>query len=528
MSPRVRSRKSAGGSRATPARRFVVPAVLLAITLVAGCGGAGAVARPSGYIQVDIEASPISLDPRFATDAISSRIEELIFDSVVKLDPHGNFVGDLAESFARLSPTVIRFNLRRGVRFSDGRRLTAADVRYTYDSVMDPATRSPKRAAFEPIASVEAPDDYTVVMTTRRPYAAALELAMLGVVPKGSPARGAAPPVGSGPFKLVSFTRDESVVLARNGSPPSRESLSGVIFKIVPDPTVRALELAKGIGDFAENNLQPDLLGYLQGRPHLSINQFPGTAYDYLAFNFRNPRLRDVRVRRAIAMAIDREAIVRAMQRHTARVATGMLSPENAAYEPGVARYQYDPAAARRLLDEAGYRDPDGDGPRMRFTLVYKTTPEGRRLTEAFQAMLKRVGIGIEIRSNEWATFYSDIQGGNFDLTSMRWVGINDPHHYYLVFDSGMAPPHGYNRGSYANPRMDALAQAGEVTLDPARRREIYAEVQRLAADDLPYLSLWWQDNVVVMSKRIAGFTPYPNGSLISFSHLTAGAEPSR
>jgi len=501
-------------------RQAIGLGVILAIALLAGCRGGGAVAKPAGYIQAELEASPISLDPRFATDAISSRVAELIFESLVKLDARGNFIGDLAENFQRRSPTEMRFKLRHGIRFSDGRSLTAADVKYTYDSVMDTAIGSPKRAALEPLASVAAPDDYTVVMTTRRPYAAALELATIGVVPRGSPARGAASPVGSGPFKLLSFTRDEALILTRNGARPSAESAAGVVFKIVPDPTVRALELAKGIADFAENNIQPDLLGYLRARPGLSVNQFPGTAYDYLAFNFRDPKLRDVRVRRAIALAIDRQAIVGAMLLHTARVASGMLSPENWAFESAVARYPYDPEAAKRLLDQAGYPDPDGDGRRVRFTLVYKTTPEGRRLAEAFQAMFKRVGIGLEIWSNEWATFYSDVQRGNFDLTSLRWVGINDPHHYYLVFDSRMVPPHGLNRGAYSNPAMDRLLEAGEVAFEPARRREIYAEVQKLAAADLPYLSLWWQDNLVVMSKRIAGFAPYPNGSLISFSDL--------
>jgi len=505
--------------RGIVSRSAIEMAAILAIALLIGCDGGASVKR-AGYIQAELEASPISLDPRFATDAISSRVTELIFDSLLKIDARGKFVGDLAENFQRSSPTEILFNLRHGVRFSDGRALTAADVKFTYDSVMDAATGSPKRAALEPLASVEAPDDYTVMMTTRRPYAAALELATIGVMPNGSPPRGAAPPIGSGPFKVSSFARDEILILARNGARRSSESVAGVMFKIVPDPTVRALELAKGVADFAENNIQPDLLGYLRARRDLVIEQFSGTAYDYLAFNFRDPRLRDVRVRRAIAMAIDREAIVGAILRGTARVASGMLAPENWAFESAVMRYRFDPDAAKRLLDQAGYPESDRGGRRVRFALVYKTTPEGRRLAEAFQAMLKRVGIELEIRSNEWATFYSDIQRGNFDLTSMRWVGISDPHHYYQVFDSQMVPPHGLNRGAYSNPVMDRLLEAAEIELEPTRRREIYAEVQKLAADDLPYLSLWWPDNVAVMSKRLTGFAPYPNGSLLSFSDL--------
>ena len=139
--------------------------------------------------------------------------------------------------------------------------------------------------------------------------------------------------------------------------------------------------------------------------------------------------------------------------------------------------------------------------------------------------MLAEVGIELKIQTYEWPTFYSDIQRGNFDLTSLAWIGINDPHHYYMVFDSRMKPPNGLNRGGYSNPEMDRLLEEAEVTMDPARRKAIYAAVQKLAASDLPYVSLWWQDNVAVMSREVTGFEPYPNGSLRSFATLSL--EPS-
>lgn len=502
--------------------------MLLAAVLGAGCSGKGGLVQGRGYLRAEIETSPTSLDPRFATDAVSSRIMELTFDSLVKLDARGRLVGDLASTIERPTATTLVFHLRPDLRFSDGHRLTARDVKCTFDSVLDPASRSPKRAGLEPLSTIDAPDDATVIMTTRRPYAPALEMAMLAVVPCSTPPSnglGAHPP-GSGPFRIAAFSRDQAVVLERNQFHPRTDSaLAGVTFKIIPDPTVRALELAKGTTDFAENNIQPELLGYLQRQPHLRVDRFAGTAYQYLAFNFRNPRLSDLRVRRAIAMAIDRRAIIEQLLRGTARPASGMLAPENWAYEPAVRRYPYDPAAARRLLEEAGYPDHAG---RPRFTLSYKTTPEGQRLAEALQAMLRRVGIGLEIRSLEWATFYSDVQHGNFDLASLAWVGINDPHHYYMVFASHMTPPRGLNRGYYSNARMDELVEAGDATIDPERRRLIYRQVQQLAADDLPYLSLWWLDNVAVMNRRLAGFEPYPNGSLISFSTLTLGGAAGR
>jgi peptide/nickel transport system substrate-binding protein len=202
------------------------------------------------------------------------------------------------------------------------------------------------------------------------------------------------------------------------------------------------------------------------------------------------------------------------MIRGNARVATGMLAPENWAYDGSVTQYPYDPAMARGLLEAAGY------SARARpLGLTYMTTPEGLRLAEVLQAMLCRVGIEIDIHTNEWATFYSDLRNGNFDIASSQWVGISDPHQYYEIFDSHMtAVAGGSNRGDYSNPRMDRLVEAGDATIDPVARRAIYREVQRLAAADLPYVSLWWDDNVAAFDRRLAGFTPYPNGSLLSLA----------
>ncbi len=531
MSPRSRVTESTLPGAAL--RAAGVSAVLCALLASAACSRPGRTAPP-GYIQVDLETSPVALDPRFATDAISSRLAELMFDSLVRLDSRGLFTGGLAESIERASPAELVFHLRRGVRFGNGRQLTARDVKFTYDSVLDPHSLSPRRAGMEPLSAVEAEDDYTVRMTTFRPYAPALEMAMLGIVPAGTPATGPHrpnAPSGSGPFELAAFARDEEVVLKRN---PYRAAPApaprGIVFRVVPDPTVRALELAEGVCDLAENNIQPDLLGYLAGRPGLEIVKSPGSAYQYIAFNFRDPALRDLRVRQAIASAIDRRRIVDSFLRGTARVAGGMLAPENWAYERDVPDYPYDPGRARRLLDAAGFpARPDGT---RGLSFVYKTTAEGARLGELIQAMLAEVGIGLKIRTNEWATFYADVQRGNFDLTSLEWVGINDPHHYYVVFDSKMTPPRGLNRGYYANPEMDRLVEAGDTALEEPARRKIYSAVQKLAAADLPYLSLWWQDNVVVMRRALKGFRPYPNGSLRSLSALTlvspAAAEPPR
>jgi peptide/nickel transport system substrate-binding protein len=509
------------GMRKRKGRATASALALCAAALAYGC--ARPAPPPVRYLQVDIETSPIATDPRFATDAISSRIMELIFDSMVKSDRNGRLVGDLAESIERPDDTRIIFHLKPGIRFSDGRELTSRDVKFTYDSILDPWSGSPKRAGLEQLKSIEIPDQHTVVITTARPYAPALEMGTYGIVPAGTPlprSSVAVSPLGTGPFTMTKYQRDDSAWLKRNPYRPApANSPEGIVFKIVPDATVRALELAEGVCDVAPNNIDPEVLSYLISNPELRLNETPGTSYAYLLFNFRNPQLRDLRVRRAIAYAIDRAAIVGSYLRGTARIASGMLVPENWAYDGKVRSYGYDPEMARQLLDDAGYH-ADRNGMRaLKFT--YKTTPENSRLGEVLQAMLRRVGIRVEIRSNEWATFYSDLANGNFDLASMRWIGINDPNHYYLTFDSLMVPPRGLNRGAYSNPEMDALVEAGMSTIDPASRRSVYRQVQRLAADDLPYVSLWWLQNVTVLNREVAGFEAYPNGSLRSLASVT-------
>jgi peptide/nickel transport system substrate-binding protein len=502
-------------------RRSAATILLAALAACAGCARTHARLAP-GFIQVDIETSPTALDPRYATDAISERIVELMFDPMVRLDSQGGFAGDLAEKVERISSTEIIFHLRRGVHFSDGRELTARDVKYTFDFVNDHAKLSPKAGGFKQLKSIDALDDYTIKMTTRGPYAPALEMAMLGIVPAGTPARssnGLDTPPGSGPFKLLELERDDRVVLARSRG-ASANTVQGIVFKVVPDPTVRALELVEHICDLAPNDIQADLLPYLRTQSGLEVVTSAGTTYWYLTFNFRDGALRDKRVRQAIAYSIDREEIIRSYLRGTARIATGILTPENWAYAGDVTKYTYDPQRARQLLEAAGFDQ------QRKLILVYKCAPEGMRMGEIIQAMLRRVGIEVRIRSNEWATFYDDMQRGNFDIAAMPWIGIRDPHHFYMSFDSTMTPPHGLNRGYYSNPEMDRLVEAGDATIDETSRKQIYAQVQRLAADDLPYVSLWWQDNVVVMNRAVAGFKPSPNGSLLALADLTL-AKPS-
>jgi peptide/nickel transport system substrate-binding protein len=492
-----------------------------AASLLAGCGAPAREERP-GYLVVALESNPTALDPRYATDANSERIVGLIYSSLTRPDESSQIRPDLAERWERVGPTAYRFHLRRDALFHDGRAVTSADVQYTYESVLARANRSPKRGPLLGL-SVRALSPHVVQFDLDRPFAPILNYTNLGIVPAGT---GVNPRslIGAGPFMLEEHVRGDRIVLKAHpdyweGAP----RLAGVVFQYVPDAIVRALEFKKGTLQLIQNDIEPDIVPWLKAETRATISTRQGTTFQYIGVNLEHPILRSRQVRQAIAHAVDREAVLRYLLGGLATPATGLLSPLHWAYEAAVARYPYDPTEAERLLDAAGFSDPDGDGPRMRFTLTYKTTTVDlrRRIAEAFKEQLARVGIGLEVRTHEWGTFYDDIKKGRFHIYSLAWVGVHEPDIYFNLFHSSRFPPSGDNRGRYRNPELDDLLERGRRALDPAERKIIYGQVQKILARDLPYIPLWWTHNVAVLDPRVRGFKPLPDGDLISLKEAS-------
>lgn len=463
-----------------------------------------------------IESSPTNLDPRVGIDAQSERIDSLIFDDLLNRDEHLNIKPALAESWQIPDPLTYIFHLHQGVRFHDGRPLTSRDVKWTFDSLMQGKIISTKSAVYKYVDHIDAPDDTTVVFHLNEPFAALLwnlSDGAIGIVPYGSGPEITAHPIGSGPFRFVDAKQDQDVVIERNddywGDKPK---IQRVRFAVIPDPTTRALELRKGSADIAINAMAADTVLTLEKDPNLQILRAPGTILMYLAFNLRDPILKDARVRQAIAYAIDRKPMIEYLWRNSARPAASVLPPESWAYSDDVQKYNYDPDRANKLLDEAGY--PATNGVRFHITMKTATEETGRLVAAVLQQQLRAVGIALDIRSFEFATFYSDVTHGEFQFYSLRWVGGNeDPDIFELIFDSNRFPPKGSNRGFYSNPRVDQLIDEGRHELDQSKRKQIYAELQQILAKDLPYINLWYLDNVLVARKRVKNIQLDPAGS---------------
>jgi peptide/nickel transport system substrate-binding protein len=326
-------------------------------------------------------------------------------------------------------------------------------------------------------------------------------------------------PVGTGPFRFRQWEQNEQIQVEAFAdyfdNPPRIGQLR---LRVIPDATIRFLELKKGTIDLLLGSLPPDLFPLVEDLPEVEVATVPSSNYTYLGFNLRDPILSDLRVRQAIAHALDRGGLIRYVLRGRAIPATGMLSPQHWAYEPHVKVYPFDPDKARRLLDQAGYPEKRG----VRFTLTFKATTSelSRVIAEAMQYQLSRVGIQVEIRTYEWGTFYADIKSGNFQLYVLTWVSITEPDFYHYIFHSASLPPGGANRGHYLDSEVDRLLLTGRQTSDLSERKAAYSRVQQILAEDLPYVSLWHEIRWAAYRGRIVGFSLMPGGDFISLKDV--------
>jgi peptide/nickel transport system substrate-binding protein len=511
---------------------IVIGGAYAALAVMGGCHQA---LRAPGTVVVILESSPNNLDLRQGTDAQSERVGGLIFDALVKKDNHYNLAPWLATSWEQPDALTWVFHLRDGVRFQDGRPLEADDVVWTIESLIDPKLGliSAKSGNFPHVERAEARDRLTVLVHMKQPDAGLLfnmSDGLFGVVPRGSGSDFGLHPVGSGPYRFVSQVQDKEIVLDRfagcwseglgatAGSPHTE--IQRIQFNVVPDTITSALELQKGSADAASNVLTPDMVYAMRDSPGLATARGPGSNVWYLNFNVDDPALRDKRVRRAVALSIDRPAIIAALWRGDARLADTLLPPGHwaRASDAELAQYPHDPARAAALLESAGLRAAQ-DGVRLRLTLKTSTDEATRSLAAVLQQQMRAAGIALNIRSAEFGTFYSDVTKGAFQMYVLKWVGSNeDPDIFRYMYSSQSFPPKGANRGHYVNARVDALlakaaAETGPAQEVEARRQTSYIEVQKILADEMPSVPLWYPDNEVVHTPRLQNVVSQGDGN---------------
>jgi peptide/nickel transport system substrate-binding protein len=446
------------------------------------------------------------------TDQSSWRVADAIFTSLMKKAPRGEFAPDLAEACDTTDAQTWTCQLRHDVFFHDGRQLRAADVAFTYRSVLAEDFRSSKKQALKIIRAIETPGEDEVVFRLETPYASFPNQLLLGIIPAGTSKDEAKNhPVGTGPFLFESFVPDNRVTIRRfDRYYGEKARMARVIYRVIPDATTRALELLRGSVHLVINSLPPDMLPRLGTSPGVKVTILPGSNHGYVAFNFKDPVLSKKEVRRALALALDRKAIVSGLWRDTVEQTETLLPDDHWATAPDLPELKRDLAEAGRLLDTAGFPVPPGGGPRL--SLTYKTSTDEMTVLQAtaIAAQWREAGVETVIRSHDFAVFYDDVIRGNFRVFSMRWQGITDPDHYHDVFHSRSFPPRGWNRGHFSDPLVDSwIDQARQILARPERQR-LYWQIQRRVSEELPYIPLYRARNVAVHDSRLTGIEAIP------------------
>lgn len=501
-------------------RHLTVLATAAALVVAAACGGEKKSATAGGAkdqrLVIGLKSSPTNLDPRVGNDHASGRIADLCCSGLIKVTPEMDYAPDVAQSWETPDDRTIIFHLNPNAKFQNGQPVTAQDVKWTYDSLMAEDFTTSKKSGYSAVQTIEAPDPKTVIFRLKEPNGGIFDNLTLGILPQNANAEAMKMrPIGAGPYQVVDFKTDESVTLkAFDGFHGGAPKIKDVVVRIIPDATTLVLEMRRGTVNFEVNQIPFENVPEFEKSDKLQVVKKPGSVWQYLAFNLRDPILSKSDVRKAIAHAIDREKIVRDLLRGHGVVADTMFGEGHWVRGANLPTYPYDPNRAKQLLDQAGYRDPDGEGPRPRFTLSFKTSTdtEANLRAQMIQQMLKQVGIDVSIQSSEFGTFFEDIGKGNFQMYSLSRNGVQDPDFYYVIFYSKNTPPEGQNRGYYNNPKIDALMMEGRSTFDRAKRKQIYGEVQRIVQEDLPYVSLYHQINVAIMDRNLQGYTMYPAG----------------
>ena len=447
-------------------------------------------------INFAISQAPLNLDPRYATDAASERVNRLIYQPLVDFDVAAIPKPVLA-TWVLINPTQYQFTLQPNLApFHHNALMTALDVKATYDSILS-LKNSPLTAEFSNIKSIIVINNEMLLVNLKQADKHFPSKLIIGILPKDlidknhDFSRG---PVGNGALKFVSWQNKLVLKRLRDNQIISLQE--------VKDPTVRVLKLLRGEADLIQGDLPPELVKYLQNQPEINVKTSMGANFSYLGLNMQDATLQNIKVRQAIAYAIDRKEIITKVMVTNTRQANSILPPEhytNAAMtnrKVQLADYDYNPELAKKLLLEANVKLP--------LKLIYKTSTDAQRvrLATILQAQMAKSGIDLQIKSLDWGTFFTDVKTGNFQVYGLTWVGIKTPEIYAKAFGSTNFPPNGFNRGRFTDVKLDEL-MANENW--PAVTEQIHQQ--------LPYIPLWYEGQFAAMSKNITYYSPKADGN---------------
>jgi peptide/nickel transport system substrate-binding protein len=479
--------------------------------------------RRGGTLRVGLDVDADTLDPRLSKNTSGFRVKELAFNGLVAINPDFSPVPDLAEKWDNPDPRTWVFHLRPGVRFHDGSELTANDVKYTYESVLDQAFNSPVRAFYLSVDKVDATDKNTLTFTLKSPFAPFLSYMDLGIVPQAS---GTKPdfgnkPIGTGPYKVDTWNTGDSIDLsAFDNFYGGRANLDRVRLKVVPDNSARVVALESGDLDFVQSPLSPQDVSRVQSGGKLKVDRTPAAGYTYVNLNTADPILSDKKVRQALSHLVNKQQIIDTIYKGIGKPANGPIVPGMWAYSPDIPSYDYSPDKAKQLLDEAGW-NAGSDGVRtkdgQKLSLVVRThseDPDRKQLIQVLQSEFQNVGIDASTNTVEFPAFFQDVQDGKYQVGVIGWLNLSDPDRATFRQFTIDGPA---NYGKYKNDQVDSLLKEARTTLDQNTAKGLYTNAVKQIVDDAPYIFVQYQEYIGMYTPRLQGFVINPVANWLSF-----------
>lgn len=477
-----------------------------------------------------MSADPANLLPVLASDSASSSINGWVYNGLVRYDEHFRIEPVLAKSWdISEDQKTITFHLRRDVTWHDGEPFTSADVLFTYKLYTDPDTPTAYAERYLQVEKATAPDPYTFRVTYAKPLATALISWAVAIHPQHllagkdvTESQLSRQPVGTGPYRFVSWEPGEKVELKANADYFEGEPyIQRLVYRVIPDATTTFLQLQSGGLDYMQLTplqyaRQTDSPGF---KRRFHKYRYPSFSYTYLGYNLRKPMFQQRQVRQALSYAINKQELIQGVLYGLGQVATGPYVPDTWPYNPEVKRYAYNPDKARAMLKAAGWVDTDEDGVRERdgqefaFTIMTNQGNDKRvKAGEIIQRRLQQVGVKVKLRVVEWAVFLKEfIHPGRFDATIMGWTVPIDPDGYN-VWHSSKTGQGQLNFIGYSDPEVDRLLEKGRRTLKREERQRIYHRIHAILARQQPYTFLYVPDALPVVATRVHGIKPTEAG----------------
>jgi len=489
----------------------------------------------NGEIVFSLGGEASVLNPILSTDTASSAIEGPIFSGMIKFNEKLEPIPDLAKSWeVSKDGKVWTFHLRKDVLWHDGKAFTAEDVKFTFESILDPRVNSVRRSDYiingEPIR-FEAVDKYTLRAFLPKPFAPFLVRSGMSVIPKHilegkdiNTAKFNRKPVGTGPFVFAEWKTGDHATVVRNPKYYGKKPLlKEITFRVIPDENARLVALETG--EIDETGIPPKDYSRMISAPNINIFEYDSLVYTYLGFNLASPLFSDKRVRQALAYATNKDQLVSLVLKGFGRSAHAPSSPVSWAYSDNVPKFPYNTKKALDLMKVAGWETgKDGwlykNDKRFEFTLI---TNQGNKEREKaaiiLQQQYKKIGVKMNIRIMEWSALLKVVNAPtdpkDFDAVIMGWsLGI-DPDAYTIWHSSEY--PRGFNFVKYNNPVADLLLERGRITMDRAERKKIYGKLWETIAEDQPYIFLWYPKSIHGIRDRVGGLLkdPGPTGPFL-------------